>query len=156
MAYWLRAADLVFDPTLACSGVRVGPKQQRLLSTDRFTHFTNASRHPFDDTKAGLTSKPRHAQRPQDALRGSFCPRLASTFNHSLPATSNILRFSDEAFEKKRLRGRETAFRADRPPVAVAGGALHGPYGPRTSGHWRDGPEPWPEVLEPARHPRCA
>jgi hypothetical protein len=32
--------------------------------------------------EAGLTSKPRHAQRQQDALRGSFRPRLASTFNH--------------------------------------------------------------------------
>jgi hypothetical protein len=37
--------------------------------------------------RAGLTSKPHHAQRPQVALRGSFCLRLASTFNHR-PARS--------------------------------------------------------------------
>ena len=37
--------------------------------------------------RAGLTSKPHHAQRPQVALRGSFRLRLASTFNHR-PARS--------------------------------------------------------------------
>ena len=39
--------------------------------------------------RAGLTSKPHHAQRPQVALRGSFRLRLASTFNHR-PARSPL------------------------------------------------------------------
>src|SRR4029453_6951778 len=38
-------------------------------------------------TEAGLTSKPRHAQRPRVALRGSFRPRLAATTGDGLPAT---------------------------------------------------------------------
>lgn len=38
---------------------------------------------------AGLTSKPHHAPRSLSGLRGSFCLRLASTFNHrpDAPAT---------------------------------------------------------------------
>src|SRR5207247_6669738 len=38
---------------------------------------------------AGLTSKPRHAQRPTVALRGSFRPRLASTTGEVPRATTD-------------------------------------------------------------------
>ena len=38
---------------------------------------------------AGLTSKPRHAQRPRVALRGSFRPRLASTTGDGPRATTD-------------------------------------------------------------------
>ena len=37
---------------------------------------------PVGPGRAGLTSKPHHAQQPRVALRGSFRLRLASTFNH--------------------------------------------------------------------------
>ena len=48
--------------------------------------------HPLPAEKragAGLTSKPRHAQRPTVALRGSFRPRLASTTEEDPRATTD-------------------------------------------------------------------
>ena len=53
-------------------------------------HFTLTNIHPCDECQVGLTSKPRHAQRQKDALRGSFCPRLASTCNHSPLAALSV------------------------------------------------------------------
>ncbi len=90
--YGLRAADLVFDPTLACrEGDAPVPAARRRHRTQR--HHADACRlvsarpRQPGTRRAGLTSKPHHAQRPQVALRGSFRLRLASTCNHR-PARS--------------------------------------------------------------------
>lgn len=53
-------------------------------------HFTFANLHHRDEGQVGLTSKPRHAQRQKDALRGSLRPRLASTCNHSPLAALSV------------------------------------------------------------------
>jgi len=53
-------------------------------------HFTLTNIHHRDEHRVGLTSKPRHAQRQKDALRGSLRPRLASTCNHSPLAAASV------------------------------------------------------------------
>lgn len=53
-------------------------------------HFTFTNLHHHDEGQVGLTSKPRHAQRQKDALRGSLRPRLASTCNHSPLAAPSV------------------------------------------------------------------
>src|SRR3984885_15250967 len=90
--FGLRAADLVFDPTLACrEGDAPVPAARRCHRAQR--HHADACRlvsarpRQPGTRRAGLTSKPHHAQRPQVALRGSFRLRLASTCNHR-PARS--------------------------------------------------------------------
>ena len=62
------------------------PAQRRPHGTRR---LVSARPRQPGTPRAGLTSKPHHAQRPQVALRGSFCLRLASTFNHR-PARSPV------------------------------------------------------------------
>ena len=64
----IASADLVFAPTLA-----VWKVAQRICA---LTHF---SRNSVPD---GLTSGPHHAPRSLNGLRGPFCLRLASAFNH--------------------------------------------------------------------------
>ena len=90
----LRAADLVFDPTLACCKVDApapAARWRRRYRTQRHlygTHRLVATGPRGSGARwAGLTSKPHHAQQPQVALRGSFRLRLASTCNHR-PARS--------------------------------------------------------------------
>ncbi len=61
------------------------PPAQRCLGGTR--RLVSARPRQPGTRRAGLTSKPHHAQRPQVALRGSFRLRLASTFNHR-PARS--------------------------------------------------------------------
>src|SRR5664280_3004977 len=91
----LRAADLVFDPTLAC-GENCGraPAAPTVSggrpfgTTDGTRHLISALPRQPGATRAGLTPKPHHAQQPRVALRGSFRLRLASTCNHR-PARSS-------------------------------------------------------------------
>ncbi len=77
----LRVLTWSFTPHLPAA-VSVGHAGSTRLSGDATTHFTGSPGDRSGHLKAGLTSKPRHAQRLKDALRGSFRPRLASTFNH--------------------------------------------------------------------------
>ncbi len=79
--------------------------------------------------RAGLTSKPHHAQRPQVALRGSFCLRLASTFNHR-PARSPRASYA----RSLRLLPRDVRTRRTR-AATRAGGS--GRVTSRSSGHRR-------------------
>src|ERR1019366_8683218 len=77
----LRVLTWSFTPHLP-TAVSVGHAGSTRLSGDATTHFTGSPEDRSGHLEAGLTSKPRHAQRLKDALRGSFRPRLASTFNH--------------------------------------------------------------------------
>ena len=57
---------------------------ERSAAGARFIVF-RAARHYYASPakgRAGLTPKPHHAHQPRVGLRGSFRPRLASTFNH--------------------------------------------------------------------------
>ena len=59
---------------------------------------------------AGLTSKPHHARRNFSGLRGSFCLRLASIFNHGRARTHphytrNSIRCQSRKGEKQAGRG---------------------------------------------------
>ncbi len=82
---WAEApvADLVFAPTLACCGGRwtSGGGWMPNTTGTPLVVISVPGRQPAR-RRAGLTSKPHHAQQPRVALRGSFCLRLASTCNH--------------------------------------------------------------------------
>ena len=82
---WAEApvADLVFAPTLACCGGRwtSGGGWTPNTTGTPLVVISVPGRQPAR-RRAGLTSKPHHAQQPRVALRGSFCLRLASTCNH--------------------------------------------------------------------------
>ena len=92
----LHAADLVFVPTLACSGTRMPALvartssilalQRRQCTSPLVAGLVRRSNRG----RAGLTPKPHHARQPLVGLRGSFRLRLASTFNHR-PARSPAL-----------------------------------------------------------------
>ncbi len=84
-----RAADLVFDPTLACRGTHGRAPAAPTVSGPHPAVPLDGTRHPLSarprqpgTPRAGLTPKPHHAQQPRVALRGSFRLRLASTCNH--------------------------------------------------------------------------
>jgi hypothetical protein len=118
----LRAADLVFDPTLAC-GRSCGRAPAAPATTMPAPCGTaRGPRRPLSERhrgsvarRAGLTPKPHHARQPRVALRGSFRLRLASTCNHR-PARSS----------RHKVYARDLGRKGGRPRVhGVAIGASH-------------------------------
>ncbi len=156
----LRAADLVFDPTLACREGDAPAPAARWLGHRALRHRFGAHRlvsarpRQPGTRRAGLTSKPHHAQRPQVALRGSFCLRLASTFNHR-PARS-----PQPLYGRLRRSGRPDAPPDRDPGVGQDPGTVRrrpggvavgtGPSVCRSVGYWPGTLEPVDPEGEPA------